>query len=226
MSIPGLKQVLFVDDEPAVLDGLRLRLHRFGGRWGMHFVDSGDAAIEELERSAYDMIIADVRMPGMDGIELLQTVCERWPHMIRVALSGYVGEKQVVRLVPFAHQYLNKPCPSPQLEEIIARSLKMHELIPEPRLRALAGSVRTLPVTIRAQAELQAALSAKNPEVGAVAGIIASDTGLTAKALQLANSDFFRHARRISNVEQAVAHLGLAVMRALVASTEVFSRGV
>jgi putative nucleotidyltransferase with HDIG domain len=225
VSITGLRQILFVDDDPEVLSGLRVRLHRFGSRWAMHFAESGAAAIDELERFDYDLIVADVRMPRMDGVELLRTVSERWPHTIRIALSGYAGEEQVVRLVPYAHQYLNKPCGSPKLEELIERCLKLNELVAEPRLRALAGSVRILPVTLRAHTELQAALSQEGPEIGAVARIVATDAALTAKILQLANSEFFRLARRISNVEQAVAHLGLGVMCALAASAEVFWQG-
>ncbi len=224
MSLAEPKQILFVDDEPAILNGLRLRLHRFAGGWGMHFADSGNAAVEELECRHYDLIIADVRMPGMDGVELLRIVSERWPQTIRIALSGYAAESQVIRLVPYAHQYLNKPCASPQLEELIVRCLQLHELLPEPRLRALAGSVRTLPVRLQSYTELQAVLAQQNPGAGALAEVIASDIALTAKTLQLANSEFFRLARRITNVEQAVAHLGLAVMRSLAASTEVFSR--
>jgi putative nucleotidyltransferase with HDIG domain len=224
VSAPGLSRILFVDDDPEILSGLRVRLHRFGSRWSMRFAVSGAEAVEELERADCDLIIADVRMPGMDGVELLRIVSERWPHTIRIALSGYAGEKQVVRLVPYAHQYLNKPCRSPQLEDVIERCLRLHELVPEPGLRALAGSVRALPVTLRANTELQAVLSRDSTGVGAVAKIIASDTGLAAKVLQLANSEFFRLARRISNVEQAVGHLGLGVMRALGASSEVFSQ--
>jgi putative nucleotidyltransferase with HDIG domain len=226
VSGAGLKQILFVDDDREILSGLRVRLHRFDSRWAMHFAESGSAAIDELERFEYDLIIADVRMPGMDGVELLRIASERWPRMIRIALSGYAGEKQVIRLVPYAHQYLNKPCRSPQLEELIERCLSLHELMAEPGLRALAGSVRALPVTPRARTALQAALSRESPSIGAVAGIAASDAALTAKILQLANSEFFRLARRITNVEQAVGHLGLGVMRGLVTSTEALWQGV
>jgi HD-like signal output (HDOD) protein/ActR/RegA family two-component response regulator len=225
VSITGPRQILFVDDDPEILSGLRVRLHRFDSRWAMRFAESGEAAIDELERFDYDLIIADVRMPGMDGVELLRTVSERWPHTIRIALSGYAGDKQVVRLVPYAHQYLNKPCGSPHLEELIERCLKLTELLSEPRLRALAGSVRALPVTLRAHMELEGVLSQENATIGAVAQVVASDTALTAKILQLANSEFFRLARRITNVEQAVGHLGLGVMRGLIASAEVFWQG-
>ncbi|MGH8201333.1 MAG: HDOD domain-containing protein [Steroidobacteraceae bacterium] len=225
MSAQTWKPILFVDDDPATLNGLRLRLRRFTNRWDMHFAESGEDALDELERCDFHLVIADLRMPGMDGVELLRTVSERWPHAIRIALSGYAREEQVIRLLPYAHQYLNKPCQSPQLEDLIERCLWLHELLPEPRLRALAGTVRTLPVTVEAHTELQAVLTQENPGISAIAGIIASDTALTAKTLQLANSEFFRLGRRITNVGQAVGHLGVGVIRTLAASTQAFWEG-
>lgn len=217
--------ILFLDDDPPILNGLRMRLHRFDRRWEMRFADCGEDALAELERWEADVVVSDVRMPGMDGVEFLRTVSERWPHTIRIALSGFAGVEQVAKLVPYAHQYLNKPSESPQLEDVIERCLALPALLPDKPLRALAGAVRTLPVTVAAHTELQAALSRDNPKVHAVADIVARDTALSAKVLQLANSAFFRLARRITGVESAVGHLGLLVMRSLLSSTEVFWRG-
>ena len=225
MREPVRGSILFLDDDPPILNGLRMRLHRFDRRWEMRFADCGEDALAELERWEADIVVSDVRMPGMDGVEFLRTVSERWPHTIRIALSGFAGVEQVAKLVPYAHQYLNKPCESPHLENLIERCLALPALLPDKRLRALAGAVRTLPVTVAAHTELQAALSRDNPKLHAVADIIARDTGLSAKVLQLANSAFFRLARRITSVEKAVGHLGLVVMRSLMSSTEVFWRG-
>jgi putative nucleotidyltransferase with HDIG domain len=225
MKDPVRGSILFLDDDPPILNGLRVRLHRFDRRWEMRFADCGEDALAELERWEADVVVSDVRMPGMDGVEFLRTVSERWPHTIRIALSGFAGVEQVAKLVPYAHQYLNKPCESPQLENLIERCLALPALLPDKRLRALAGGIRTLPVTVAAHTELQAALSRESPNLHTVADIVARDTALTAKVLQLANSAFFRLARRITDVEKAVGHLGLAVMRSLMSSTEVFWRG-
>ncbi len=225
MKEPARGSILFLDDDPPILNGLRMRLHRFDRRWEMRFSDCGEDAIAELERWEADVVVSDVRMPGMDGVEFLRIVSERWPHTIRIALSGFAGVEQVAKLVPYAHQYLNKPSQSPQLENLIERCLALPALLPDKRLRALAGAIRTLPVTVAAHTELQAALSRDNPNVHTVAEIVAGDTALTAKVLQLANSAFFRLARRITGAEQAVGHLGIAVMRSLVSSTDVFWRG-
>lgn len=225
MREPVRGSILFLDDDPPILNGLRMRLHRFDRRWEMRFADCGEDALTELERWEADVVVSDVRMPGMDGVEFLRIVSERWPHTIRIALSGFAGVEQVAKLVPYAHQYLNKPSESPQLENLIERCLALPAHLPDKRLRALAGAVRTLPVTVAAHTELQAALSRESPKLHTVADIVARDTALTAKVLQLANSAFFRLARRITSVERAVGHLGLAVMRSLMSSTEVFWRG-
>jgi DNA-binding NarL/FixJ family response regulator len=59
-------------------------------------------AIEQMERTPYDVIIADLRMPGMDGAQLLEIVTERWPQTIRIVLSAYIEQNQPIRLVPIA----------------------------------------------------------------------------------------------------------------------------
>ena len=103
-----MKRILFVDDESPVLEALRARLHRLADRWEMHFVESGERAVEELERGVFDVVITDMRMPRMDGAELLCIVSERWPDVIRIVLSGYAESQQTVRLVPYAHQFLGR----------------------------------------------------------------------------------------------------------------------
>ena len=104
------QRVLIVDDEPALLDGLRGRLRGLRSRWEMVFVESGSRGITEMELNPADVVIADMRMPGMDGTELLTTVRDRWPETVRIVLSGYAEEEQSARLLTVAHQYLSKPC--------------------------------------------------------------------------------------------------------------------
>jgi len=124
-----MTRILFVDDDLRFLEALRVGLLPRADTWGMTFVESGARALEELERAPHDVLVADVRMPGMDGAQLLRTVRERWPDTVRIVLSGAADLGDVVRLLPVAHQYLSKPCLARQLEEVIERSLDLKAIL-------------------------------------------------------------------------------------------------
>jgi HD-like signal output (HDOD) protein/AmiR/NasT family two-component response regulator len=219
-----MKRVLFVDDEQPMLDGLRTRLHRMNGKWQMTFVDSGERALAELDTSHYDVIVTDMRMPGMDGAQLLQSTSERSPDTIRIVLSGYAEAQQTSRLVPIAHQYLSKPCESPMLENVVDRCVQLHELLRSPGLRASVGRITALPAMPITYAKLQQRLAEEDVTVQDIARIVSADTAIAARVLQIVNSAFFRLARRITNIEQAVTYLGFAAVRNLVMCAEVFSQ--
>ncbi len=219
-----LRHVLFVDDEQQVLDGLRTRLQPLMSKWQMTFVDSGADALSCFEETPHDVIVSDISMPGMDGAQLLHAISERWPATIRIALSGMSDVEQKLRLLPLAHQYLRKPFHPEQLEDAVARSLQLREELTHPSVQAIIGRIRQLPARPKVFSQLQAAMAKPEASAREVARVIAGDTALTVKVLQIANSAFFRRGRRISNIEQAVQYLGFQTVRNLVMCAEVFSR--
>jgi putative nucleotidyltransferase with HDIG domain len=160
----------------------------------------------------------------MDGAELLRIVSERWPETIRIVLSGDADEHQILRLVPYAHQYLSKPCEAQQLEKIIDRCLRLQQLLQQHDLRALVGRINRLPAMPSVYKELRYALASDTVSTREVARIVSEDAIIAAKVLQLVNSAFFRLARRITNIEQAVNYLGFTAIRNLTLSVEVFSQ--
>src|SRR6266446_5341743 len=83
-----MKSILFVDDERKVLDGLKRLLFPFANVWQTEFAVSGAAALAILSTRKFDVIVADMRMPGMNGAELLAEVSRCYPHMVRMILSG------------------------------------------------------------------------------------------------------------------------------------------
>jgi HD-like signal output (HDOD) protein len=218
-----MKRVLFVDDEPALLDGLRGRLRSLRSRWEMVFVESASRAITELELGAFDVVVSDMRMPGMDGAQLLATVAERWPATVRIVLSGHVQEEQSARVLTMAHQYLSKPCSAQQLENVIDRCVKLQDLLTDRKLRDVVGRVTKLPALPQTYARLSRLMSDPHAGVGEIAAAVSADPAVSAKVLQMVNSSFFRLARRISRIDQAVNYLGLTAIRNIVMSVEVFS---
>ncbi len=219
-----MKKILFVDDEPAILQGLRGRLYHKRREWDMTFAEGGAVALQALEDSPYDVVVTDLRMPDVDGAQLLETASRRWPQTVRIVLSGYSEQEQAVRVVRYAHQYLSKPCAPQQLENVIERCLKLQALFQDERLRALVGRIHKLPAVPKTYARLCEAMARPDVSAEEVAHIVSQDMAISARLLQVVNSAFFRLARQITRIEQAVTYLGFTAVRNLVMSMEVFSQ--
>src|SRR5688572_18533047 len=154
----------------------------------MVFVESGSRAITEMEHNPADVVIADMRMPGMDGSQLLTIVRDRWPETIRMVLSGYAEDDQSTRLLTVAHQYMSKPCDAQHIENAVSRCVELHDLLREPGLRAVVGRIKNLPAMPRTYAKLRSAMEEADVSVGDVAKIVYEDAAIAAKVLQVVNS--------------------------------------
>jgi YesN/AraC family two-component response regulator len=103
-------RVMFVDDEPAILSGLRNLLYKERHRWEMTFFDAAEVALEAQRMQPYDVVISDMRMPGMDGATLLIAVMNEFPSTRRILLSGYSDPEALARVAPALDELLTKPC--------------------------------------------------------------------------------------------------------------------
>jgi HD-like signal output (HDOD) protein/ActR/RegA family two-component response regulator len=219
-----MKNILFVDDDRDLLDGLRARLYKHRHDWNMKFVASGADALATFEQQHVDLVVSDVRMPGMDGGQLLTTVKQRWPTTVRIIVSGYSDPVQAVRLTSLAHQYVAKPCDGLHLENIIERCFNLQDLLAQEPLRRVVGSIGELPAMPKTYARLQAALSQSNVTAGEVGDIVNADAAIASKVLQITNSAFFRLRKPMVRIKDAVTYLGFATIRNLVLSAEIFSQ--
>jgi HD-like signal output (HDOD) protein len=217
-----MKRILFVDDEPRVLEGLQRMLRPQRKQWDVFFANSGEQALALLETAPFDVIVTDMRMPAMDGAMLLKQVQERFPGVVRIVLSGYYGMEAALRAVPVAHRFLSKPCDPERLREAIERSCECSAVMTDEAARRVVAAVGELPSLPSTSASLMAAL--RDPDVGLnrVGEIVERDVGMTAKVLQLVNSAFFGLPREITTVGMAVSHLGLDILKQLVLSSEIF----
>ena len=102
-----MTRILFVDDETSILDGLKRMLRPLRQEWGMSFAPGAEAALALLDATPFDVIVTDMRMPGMDGATLLEIVREKHPSVLRIILSGYTELQASLRAVPVAHQFLS-----------------------------------------------------------------------------------------------------------------------
>ena len=193
-------------------------------QWQMRFASGGQDALAVLTEEPFDVLITDMRMPGMDGPTLLAEVARQYPHIIRIVLSGHSSKKTAVRSVGLAHQYLTKPCDREALERAIARALELRETLRDQSLAQLLTQVESLPSLPSLYAELIAEVQGEGMTVKKVGDIVGRDPAMTAKVLQLVNSAFFGMPRHISSPSQAVALLGADTIKALVLGVGVFSQ--
>jgi len=219
-----MKSILFVDDEPNVLDGLRRMLRPMRAEWDMSFARSGHEALEVLAAKRFDVIVSDMRMPGMDGAELLTEVRRRYPNVVRIALSGHSQKEMILRSVGPTHQYLAKPCDAQTLKDTITRACALRDLLADEALQGLVSQLTTLPSLPDLYIEIVEELQREDASIQKVGRIISKDVGMTAKVLQLVNSAFFGLRRHVSDPSQAVCLLGLETIKALVLSIHVFSK--
>lgn len=217
-------RLLFVDDEPMILSGLRRTLHGMRAEWDMRFVLSASEALQALQSEPYDAIISDMRMPLMDGAQLLEKVKLLYPHIIRVVLSGQSSQASVLRSIAPAHQLLSKPCDPQELVLRLGQAFAMRDLLSNQALKTVISRMRSLPSLPSLYEELMAALRSENPSLGQMERIISRDMGMTAKILQLANSPFLGTRGRISSLLQALTLIGTETVRTLVLSVDVFSQ--
>jgi HD-like signal output (HDOD) protein/CheY-like chemotaxis protein len=217
------RRILFVDDEANVLDGLQNLLRKQRRQWEMVFVLGGQAALTELEKQPFDVIVSDMRMPEMDGATLLQKVMEKYPRMTRIALSGQAEMETLMRALPVAQQFLSKPCDAQVLRGVIERACELQTILSDDNIRAIVGRVEKLPSIPRTYWELMGLVARSDVAVADIARIVEQDPAMTAKVLQLVNSAYFGLAQQMKAVGPAVNYLGLDLIKALALSAHVFA---
>jgi len=218
------KRVLFVDDETLVLEGLQRMLRSMRAEWDMAFVESGAKALELMGQAPFDVVVSDMRMPGMNGAELLAEVLKRFPKTVRLILSGHADRDLVLKCVGSTHQYLSKPCQPEELMAAIRRAGNLEESLGDQGLRQLVSRLDRLP-SIPAL-YVQIVEKVKDPEIGLdeIGDIVGRDMAMTAKILKLVNSAFFGLGRQISSPAEAVSYLGVETIKSLVLSIHAFSQ--
>lgn len=218
------KRILFVDDEAMVLAGLQRSLRGMRNEWEMAFVSSGAEALQLMQQQPFDVVVTDMRMPAMNGAQLLEEVKRRFPQCFRIVLSGQADQESIMRAVAPAHQYLAKPCDTNELKKRLARAFTVRGLLRNAELQAVVSRLQAMPSLPALYIEVTNELENAEPSIIRIAKLISEDMAMTAKMLQLVNSAFFGLRCRVSNPVQAVQLLGLDTLRALVLSTHVFDR--
>ena len=218
-----MKRILFVDDEPSILDGLRRSLRSMRKEWKMLFAQSGREALKLMQSEPVDVVITDMKMPEMDGATLLREVRNLHPQTVRIILSGHSESEAIMRSIGSTHQYLSKPCDLEVLKKTLQRTDDLKSLLEHGSIKSLISRMDRLPSLPALFQQVIAELQKPNVSLESIGEIIKQDIAMSAKILQLVNSSYFGLRCQMTDVRRAVTHLGLETISSLVLGAGVFS---
>jgi HD-like signal output (HDOD) protein/ActR/RegA family two-component response regulator len=224
ISIPEkrMKKILFVDDNELLLELYGVMLADEQDRWQTTLAPNGTAALKLIQQTAFDVVVSDMQMPGMNGIELLTELCKLHPQTSRIIVSGLADQAEAAESLNCTHLFIPKPFDAKTLHATLGRIGSLDAYLKNDALRGLAGQMHSLPSFPTLYLEILREIESPHSSVQAIASIVAQDPGITAKVLQVANSAAIGLPRKVSDAAEAVQQLGATTVRSLVLSAQVF----
>ncbi|TAL69916.1 MAG: response regulator [Bacteroidetes bacterium] len=215
--------ILFVDDDKDVIDGYKRMLFSMKKYWDLYFAISSEEALNLMSENKIDVIISDMKMPGMDGTTLLGKVRELYPQILRIILSGHQDEIKIIRSTTLAHQFLLKPCDANQIKKVVENLYALRKNLENEKLLAIINGIGQLPTVPALYLELEQIMNHPDVSLERVSKLITRDPSITAKILQTVNSAFFGLPRRVTNLLEALSFLGTNTIKSIILYLETFS---
>lgn len=212
-------RILFVDDEPRVLDGIENLLFGEADDWDLLFANSGTEALGILDSEPVDVIVTDMRMPGMSGEELLDLVRSAHPSVVRIVLSGQTDREVADRCLRLVHDYLSKPCTADQLISTVTSAHAVAKSADTAGLRRMLGRLPGLPAEPGLYRRVRALIDA-DVDQRLIADELAGDMAVTVQLIHIANSAFYGFRTPATSLGDAVSRLGLNAVAAVVLAAD------
>lgn len=218
-----VKRILFVDDERQILRALkRLFVH---SDYEVNFANSAKEALDILDEKEVELLITDIRMPDMDGFELLREVKSLYPLTLRVALSGYTDNNKIYNALEdnLAKIYLFKPWDNKELIGIIDRLFELESVLKNKNLLNLINNINELPTVPNLYTEL-CNLVENDANVNQISKKLEEDQSISSRVLRVANSAFY--GAKTGSIAQAIMYIGLTNVKNIVLSNAIFTNFV
>lgn len=208
--------ILFVDDNENILQGLRRNLRPMHQEWECSFATSGEDALKLMQDRHIDVVVSDMRMPGMDGATFLSHVKEAHGHTARFVLSGQCEEEVILQLLSVSHQYMAKPFEHEKIISTIRGILSLKAMLQDNALKTFVTNLSALPSLPSLHESVLAELNAAAPSTKALEDIFLRDISILAKLLQIMNSSYFGPSQDINTIAYVWELLSLEKIRTLI----------
>jgi len=168
--------ILVVDDEGAIRYSISKTLQRVG--YQVHTAASGEEALEMMQHQEYDVVLTDIRMPGLTGVELLSQIKQTAPDAVVILLTGYASlETAIESLRLGAHDYLVKPSSSQNIRQSVAEGVERARNMKHRRL--LLQAIRENVEELTGERLEEALMNAKATQSGSSTPVVTPVTTMT-----------------------------------------------
>ena len=215
--------VLFVDDNENILQGLRRNLRPMHQEWDLHFAGGGAEALKIMNAVRIDVIVSDIRMPGMDGVALLKETKEIHGHTVRFVLSGQCEEDSLTTLLEVSHQYMAKPLDTAAIISTIKPILDSKARLFDEDLKKFITSLSSLPSLPSLHEAIIAELQGPHPTTQGIENLLLRDISLIAKIFQVMNSSYFGPSRDINTIAYVWELLGMERIKTLILNNHIIA---
>jgi len=120
----GRNRILFVDDSPNVLEGIRRMLYGFDRVWELRYAGGGPEAVALVTEAPFDIVVTDLQMPGMDGAALILRIQALQPATRCVVMCGDAETPEAKAMACQGFPILEKPCDGDQIRSIIETEIR------------------------------------------------------------------------------------------------------
>lgn len=214
------KSILFVDDERQILKSINRMF--IDSDYKIYLAGSGQEALKILSENLVNIIISDMKMPEMDGYELLKIVKNRYPSIIRIILSGYSDEDIIYRAIHsnIVKMYMFKPWKCDELKETIAEIFKTQEILNSKNILTIINTIGNLPTLPDTYIKLNNAIE-NNLDIDEITSIIENDQAISIEILHIINAAFY--GVKTASIKTALMNLGLVNVKHIILVSELFS---
>lgn len=184
--------------------------------------ENGMSALERMSEIEVDLVITDIGIKPMGGYELLETIKERHPSVIRIIMSSRREESLVIGAIMknLARFYILKPWDKGKLLDSVSQAFDTDDALKSDDLKMLIGSIDKLP-TIDTNYQKILNMIEKDIHIGAIGVEIEKDFAISSKLLQIANSAYY--GLRTGSVRHATVYLGMQNLKSLIYSTAILN---
>jgi HD-like signal output (HDOD) protein/CheY-like chemotaxis protein len=214
---------LFVDDDAAMCEMYREFSHVLQEHYEVLTAQSGSEGLKLLHTRKFDVVVVDLTMPEMDGLQFLAHVVRHQPDCARLIVSGYADRLKLAKCLFIGHRYFNKPCPVEPLADLLIRLASFRDLVSNDKVRRIIGGIGALPGPPETFLKIEKALESPHVSMQEIAEVIEHDVVVTAKLLQIVNSAQFGIRHKVVSITEAVQLVGVESVRGLVLGLQAFA---